>query len=140
MTTVICLGNDLRGDDAAGPLAAERLRERGVAAVVESPDRLVDLFEGRDDVVIVDAVRSGAPAGTVHRLDAASAPLPPELASPSTHLFGLSDAVELARAMGRLPAAIRVIGIEGRSFGHGEPLSPEVEAAVDAVVAELASG
>ena len=140
MTLVVCLGNDMRGDDAAGPLAAARLRERGVAAVVEAPERLIDRFEDSDDVVVVDAVRSGAPAGTIHRLDAVAQPLPPELAAPSTHLFGLADAVELARVTGRLPASLRVIGIEGRVFETGAPVSAEVEAALDAVVAELGQG
>ena len=138
MTLIVCLGNDLRGDDAAGPLAAARLGERGVAAVVEAPERLIDRFDGAGHVVVVDAVRSGAPAGTIHRLDAVAEPLPPELSGASTHLFGLADAIELARVTGRLPASLRVIGVEGRVFEVGAAPSPEVEAAVERVVAELA--
>ncbi len=52
----------------------------------------------------------------------------------STHSFGVAEAVELARALGRLPARIVVFGIEGRDFAQGEGLSPDVDAAVDEVV------
>ena len=52
----------------------------------------------------------------------------------STHAFGLAEAVELARALGRLPPRLIVYGIEGKSFEAGVGLSPEVGAAVQEVV------
>jgi hydrogenase maturation protease len=73
----------------------------------------------------------------VHRLDAAAGPLPTELFAASTHHLGLADAVELARALGRLPERLVVVGIEGRSFDAGEGLSPDVEAAVGDAVATV---
>jgi hydrogenase maturation protease len=44
----------------------------------------------------------------------------------STHHFGLSEVIGLARALDRMPVRLRVYGIEGRSFGIGSALSPEV--------------
>ena len=64
--------------------------------------------------------------------------MPARLPRPaSTHLIGLADALELARALGRLPPRVVVYGIEGHRFGVGDPVSPAVAAAVDRVVAEL---
>jgi hydrogenase maturation protease len=83
-------------------------------------------------VTIVDAVSSGAPPGTVHELEAGGEPLPVRLfGSSSTHALGLAEALELARSLGRLPARVRVLGIEGARFDYGRGLSPEVEEAVE---------
>jgi hydrogenase maturation protease len=134
---VIGVGNAYRSDDAAGLLVARRLRERGVEALEYEgePVALLDAFAGRDAVVLVDAVRSGAPPGTVHRADASEQPLPTELRSaPSTHLVGVAEAIELGRALGRLPARVIVYGIEGEQFVAGEELSPSVAAAIDPLV------
>ena len=136
---IICIGNAMRGDDGAGLAAAERLRERGVPAIVEQPQNLLDAWAGADDVIVVDTVHSGAPAGTIHRIDAGAEPLPAELRTASTHLLGLGEAIELGRALDRLPAGLHVVGVEGQSFERGDPLSPEVERAVALVVEELAA-
>jgi hydrogenase maturation protease len=55
----------------------------------------------------------------------------------STHAFGVGEAIELARALGRLPRRVLVYGVEGREFAAGEGLSPAVAAAVEPLVAEL---
>jgi hydrogenase maturation protease len=106
------------------------------------PTALIDSWEGEDAVWLVDAVSSGAAPGTLHRHDASSEKLPARLFDTSTHHFGLGEAVEIARAMGQLPKAVIVYGIEGGNFETGETLSPEVEAAAvqvaDAVSEEVA--
>jgi hydrogenase maturation protease len=128
---VIGLGNAARGDDAAGLIAARRLN--GVEHEGD-PLALLDVWDGAESVVVIDAVRSGAVPGTIHRFDAAE-PLPAALrSSTSTHAVGLAEAVELARALGRLPARLTVYGIEGERFEAGTGLTPAVSAAVEAVV------
>jgi hydrogenase maturation protease len=106
------------------------------------PTSLIDSWEGSDAVWLVDAVSSGADPGTVHRLDASEGELPAALFRASTHHFGLAEAVELARAVGRLPRKTIVYGIEGGSFDTGQTLSPEVETAAarvaDAIREEVA--
>jgi hydrogenase maturation protease len=138
---VIGVGNAWRGDDAAGLVAARRLREQepklDVRECEGEPVALLDAWEGADAVWLVDAVSSGAVPGTVHRLDAGRDELPRELFSASTHAFGLADAVELARALERLPERLVVFGIEGARFGAGHELSPEVEAAAAEVAAAV---
>ena len=107
------------------------------------PTSLIESWEGTRVVWLVDAVSSGAAPGTVHRLDASDEELPAALFRASTHHFGLGEAVELARAVGRLPARTIVYGIEGKTFETGAKLSPEVEAAAarvaDAVREEVAA-
>jgi hydrogenase maturation protease len=138
---VIGVGNAWRRDDGVGLEVARRLQ--GLAPgcdVLEregEPAALIDAMEGADAVWLVDAVHSGAEAGTIHRLDVAGAPLPAELFRASTHALGLAEAVELARALGRLPRHAVVYGIEGNAFEAGEGLSAEVEAAADRVVSSL---
>ena len=131
---VICVGNRWRRDDAVGLEVAAQLRgtlPRGVELSEREgePTSLIDAWEGAESVWLVDAVSSGGEAGAVHRLDAGKRELPPELFRTSTHHVGLAEAVELARALGRLPAHTVVYGIEGGSFDVGEGLTPAVAAA-----------
>jgi hydrogenase maturation protease len=137
---VVGIGNAMRGDDAAGLEVVGRLRERGPGAGVALRTlegegvALLDLWEGACAAVLVDSVRSGAAPGTVRRLDATAEPLPSGLrTSSSTHAVGVADAVELARALGRLPRRLVVYGIEGARFDAGAALSPPVAAVIDAV-------
>jgi hydrogenase maturation protease len=155
---VIGLGNALRHDDAVGLEVVRELRRRtderpADAQPADGPPTetrpteivlrehegeaiaLLDLWEDTETVVLIDAVRSGAQPGTVHRLEASSEPLPAWLRRPSsTHAIGIGEAIELARALGRLPRRVLLYGIEGQSFEAGTGLSPEVAAAVGEVV------
>jgi hydrogenase maturation protease len=139
-TLVIGLGNSWRGDDGAGPAVARSLRDE-VAARVHvyegEPVGLIDDWTSADAVIVVDAVSSGAPPGTIHRLDALSEPIPAALSQGSTHAFGLAETIELARALDRLPDRLTVYGIEGERFGAGDQLSAPVRGAVEAVRREL---
>jgi hydrogenase maturation protease len=143
---VACLGSRYRGDDAVGPLVADRLRAAGATVLDcdDEPTRLLDAWADLELVVIVDAVSSGAVAGTVHRVDPGDGPLPADLGLASTHAFSVSDALELGRAVGRAPQRVVVIGVEGAAFAMGDPVTAEVEAALDgvaeSVLAELAEG
>ncbi|HKB93290.1 MAG TPA: hydrogenase maturation protease [Gaiellaceae bacterium] len=142
MTVVIGVGNELRGDDAAG-LVVARLLERKVPDGMKvvccegEPVSLLAAWEGHERAVVVDATRSGAEPGTIRRIAAHEGPLPPALGTSSTHLLGLADAVELARALGRLPATTVVYGIEGATFAAGSGLSDPVAAAAERVAAAV---
>lgn len=129
---VVGVGNSWRSDDGAGPAVARRLGDDPRVLVHEGePVGLIETWAGVNEVLLVDAVCSGAPPGTVHRLDAVAAPLRSELACGSTRAFGLRETIELARAVERLPPRLLVYGIEGERFSAGGDLSPAVEDAVD---------
>jgi hydrogenase maturation protease len=103
----------------------------------DEPTRLLDLWDGLDTVIVVDAVRGDAPPGTLYRFEAADGPLPRDVRLASTHAMGISDALELGRALGRAPRRVVVLGIEGASFGMGEAPTPAVAAAIDELVASV---
>jgi len=135
---VVCVGNRLRGDDAAGLEVARHLRgtlpeEVAITEREGEPTALIDTWDGAEALWVVDAVSSGSEPGTVHRLDAGERPLPPDPFRASTHHMSLAETVELARALGRLPARTVVYGIEGGSFTIGAELTPAVASAAAAV-------
>jgi hydrogenase maturation protease len=144
VTLVVGLGNPDRGDDAVGSHVARAvaaLRDPLVEVLVhEDPVDLVDLWAGRDRVVVVDATLGGSVPGTLCLLETGTGLAPLAEAAwgragrGGTHAFGLATAVELARALGRLPAHVTVIGVQAQGLEHGAPLSPAVAAAVPLAV------
>src|SRR4051812_21206627 len=140
-TTVVGVGNDWRGDDAAGLAAARRLRPTlagiPVVEVDGDPASLLDAWSGARHAIVIDAVRSGAPPGTIHRLDLAAGTVRAGPWCGSTHGLGVADAVELARALDRLPARVELYGIEAGGFETGTGLTPPVARAVAALCGEL---
>jgi hydrogenase maturation protease len=134
------VGNSWRSDDGAGPAVARGLRDevRARVRVYEGePVGLIEEWEDADAVIVIDAVSSGAPPGTIHHLDPLAEPIPAELSQSSTHAFGLAETIELARTLDRLPAQLTVYGIEGERFTAGKELSPAVMTAVEGVGLEL---
>jgi hydrogenase maturation protease len=139
---VLGIGNAYRSDDAVGLLVARQVRAAappGVTVGEESGEgvALMDAWEGALRVVLCDAVVSGGVPGTIYRLDAQAGPIPTEFFNYSTHAFSVAEAVELARALGRLPPRLIIYGVEGRDFHAGTELSPPVAAAVPELVARI---
>jgi hydrogenase maturation protease len=137
---IIGCGNPDRGDDGAGVLVAQRLREEGLDAETHIGDSLalIEAWRSAGDVIVVDAVVTGALAGTVHVWGGRPPRVP---ASPpvSSHGLDIGKTIELAEALDRLPARLRVFGIEGQQFDHGSNISPEVECAIASVVRRIAA-
>ena len=70
-TVVIGVGNPYRRDDGIGPAVADLLRERGVevAHSLGETTELIELWQGRDLAILVDAIRARpAHPGRVHHL------------------------------------------------------------------------
>lgn len=133
--TVIGIGNPYRHDDAAGMVVLTALRQRfgtdervRLVELDGEPVRLIQAWDGSDSVVIVDAVKSLRPAGTIHRYtaDGLTGATADGVALGGGHLLGLGEAIDLARALGRLPRSLDVLGIEGADFELGEGLSDPV--------------
>lgn len=136
---IIGLGNEFRGDDAVGLLAARRLHGMiGDRAEVIEADRvgveLLDMMKGARVALLIDAARSGQAPGAIHQLDASAGPIASELFPRSTHAVGVAEALELARALGLLPAKVIVYAIEAAETEVGQPLSPPVEQALNEVI------
>ena len=135
---VIGIGNRFRSDDGVGPEVAAWLRDHLPEAVqsIESdgePATLISRLEGADAAWLIDACRSGAEPGTIHRLDVSSTPLPQGLVTLSTHGVSIASTIELARALDELPARCIVYAVEAASFETGGLLTPSVADAVKEV-------
>ena len=92
---------------------------------------LLEIFSETDMLLVVDAVVSGSPPGTLHLV-----PMPwpgiesRGLSALSGHGWGLKEVLDLARALGRPIPRLMLLGIEVASVASGTTLSPAVEQAV----------
>jgi hydrogenase maturation protease len=140
-------GSRDRRDDGVGPLVAELVSEqcefvKDVGPLTDALD-LLGQWNGADLVVVIDALRSGLPCGTLRVIEMeaveANGKSVPD-ATPgitSTHGIGLAGVVRLSRVIDQCPKRLVVVGIEGERFDFGEGLSVEVQAAVPAAVSHV---
>lgn len=133
---IIGYGSPLRGDDAAGPRAAERLARRGFDALAVHQ-------------LLPELAERIAAAGTVIFLDADAAVAPGEVAIEPLAECGASRTFEhhaipagllrLAHvAYGARPAAW-LVRMGGAGFDFGDAVSPAAERAVARAVAAVES-
>lgn len=138
---MIGVGNRFRRDDGVGPAVLDALADRvPPGALVESdgePARLLDLWDGVDRVVVVDAARTGAPPGACGVFTVADDRDLPAGRPTSSHSAGLGEAWRLGRALDRLPGELVVVTVEVGDLGDGPGLSPEVAAAVPVAAARV---
>ena len=136
---IIACGNQNRRDDGAALAVAERLRALGIEVVIESGNALdlIQAWMGADDVILLDTVVSGAPPGTLHVWDSERSLSFRYSCPASSHGLGVAEAIALARVLGCLPRRLRVFGIEGREFGFGFKIAPELMPAVESATAKI---
>jgi hydrogenase maturation protease len=141
---IIGIGNPMRHDDGIGPAAVACLERTDLAdtgpeflTLGGEPARLLEAWHDRRRTIVIDAARSGAAAGTIHRVEVGADPLPPWTAGSSSHSAGLAEAVALGRALDRLPEQLIVFGVEAADVSLGEGLSSEVSAALPCLVRQV---
>ncbi len=139
---IIGVGNAYRSDDAVGLMAAREVKAANVpnVRVLEESGEgsaLMEAWKDAENVILIDAVSSGASPGTVHRFEVHAEKLPTGFFHYSTHAFGIAEAIELSRVLQQLPPRMTVYGIEGKNFTSGSEFSPEVRQASDDVVQKL---
>jgi len=113
---IACVGNvDIPGDDLGPRVARYFSAGVGGAEVVDlgtAPVRLLDLIDGRDAVIIVDAVIGFG--GDEQRLVdiewQAGAALHTACSQHSTHGLSILEQIELGRRLNMLPGVVRIIG------------------------------
>ncbi len=133
----------MRGDDGAG-VAAVRLWQQSFPRTAQRPDvsiqyvelpglNLLDLLEGFDGAVLVDAVEDLSVPGTIHRLG------PDDLASftggsHSAHGWGVAETLALARQLqpNLSPIPVRLVGLTAAQMQLGAAMSKAVERALPA--------
>lgn len=135
---VFGVGNELRGDDAAGRLVAERLKsfECGIVksfTVGVAPENFTSILRELkpSHVIFVDAADFGGCAGDVRVIGE------DEIMEgvPSTHTVSLSVLAKYIRV--QYGCEVIVIGIQPKNTLFGAEVSPEVRAGVEALVDSL---
>lgn len=140
---VIGVGNEWRGDDAVGLLIARRLKadllpEVEIAECRGTVIAVREAWNVAAGVIVVDAVVSGGRPGAIYRLNAHSGGAPVQLSrSPSSHGWGVAEALALGQLFQELPSCLIIFGIEGKNFGPGQEVSEEVEAAIPEAVRRI---
>lgn len=141
-TLVLGLGNPLLSDDGVGIAVARALRPRvaGRADVTVEEEyhgglRLMERMVGYERVILIDAIQTGAPPGTLHHMTPGSLPTQH---SASPHDVNLPTALALGRQAGAaLPPDehVLVLGVEAEVvLDFGEQLSPPIQRALPAIV------
>ncbi len=136
---LIGIGNEYRSDDGIGLIVARTIREKQLPHVIVKEESgegasLMEVWQGFQNVLVVDAVSSGVMPGTIFRIDANKETVPTKFFHYSTHAFSVSEAIELARVMNALPPKMVVYGIEGTHFAAGVAISLPVQQAVDKII------
>ena len=139
--SIIGLGNVFLGDDGIGPLVIEHFRCRyecdDNVDVLDLGTPGLDLapyLYGRHLIILVDAVQSNAPAGTIAvycEEDFASQRATLRITG---HDPGLWDALAHLRLADQSPAELIIIGIVPQACNFGEAMSGAVLDTVDAAV------
>lgn len=117
---VIGIGSPF-GDDSVGWKVASILEQQKnlqkfipTQLHIECSDRpgldLLNLMQGATTVFLVDAVKTGAKKGTIHRFEKSELK---KIVSPlSSHGFGVGESLKLGELIGELPQRLILFGIE----------------------------
>lgn len=142
---LICgIGNVLLQDDGVGPYVARLLAscyefEEGVeVSDLGTPALdLIDEISGRDAVILIDSVNSGAAPGTVllYRKEDVVRHSPTVRMDP--HSPALVETLLSADFYGIAPAEVLLVGVTGASYEAGCMLSSPVKASVVRAIAEV---
>ena len=140
---VLGMGNILLTDEGLGVRALEAFRARyHVPDGVELLDGgttgmgLLDDIGGRSHLLVLDAVQTGAPPGTLAVLRGDQVPVYfGRRATP--HQLGLSDVLATLELAGEKPANVTVLGIVPDSLELSLELSDTIAAQLDGLVAAL---
>lgn len=143
-TVIIGMGNPQLSDDGVGlavaVAVAEQLKGRMKLTVTELNTggiRLMEAMAGFRQAVVVDAMLSGAPPGTVQRFDPGN--FVTTRNTFSSHDTDFTTAYDLGKMAGvPLPEQLSFWGIEAREFDlFGERFTDEVTAALPGAVRQI---
>jgi hydrogenase maturation protease len=143
-TLVVGLGNPILGDDGVGWRVADEVRQRLLLAARRGQSAievdslalgglsLMERLIGYDRAIIVDAVATGQPPGTVSRFRLDELPDFSTAHTSAAHDTSLQTALRVGRTMGaHLPGEVLIVGVEAQSvYDFSEILSPPVAEAV----------
>ena len=131
------LGNPILSDDAVGIRVVEEIESimgdsEGMDFVAESMAglRILDVIQGYDELVIVDAVEKGGVPGTLYKMSIEE--LDGTLHLTSIHSINLATAIRWGKEMGLvIPGRISIYGVEVENVSEfSEKMTSDVESSV----------
>jgi len=136
---VLGLGNPLLRDDGVGLEMLRRLamNEAVWDGQVEFLDggtqglTLLSAIGGRESLVVLDAIRTGSPAGTPHVFEGREVEAFHHTRGSSAHETDARELLQTAELLGDTPGAVALVGIEPEETTTGIGLSPAVLANLD---------
>jgi hydrogenase maturation protease len=141
-SAIIALGNQLMGDDGAGPAVLEWVRRKRLPAGTELVDagtpglRLLHILTDVDAAVLVDAVDFGGAPGEI-RTFAPSEARSLRPASPFPHEGDALQIVALGAQLGRCPRRVAVCAIQPGRIAPVQALTPAVAAGLPVFAKEV---
>ena len=135
-TILIGIGHIFRADDALGLWAVREVK--GACQKFEHHGEglgLIELWRGAAKVIVVDAIMGGIP-GSIICLNGWDE-IPDLDYRSSSHVFGLAQAINLAKEIGAMPDELRIYGIVGENFKMGEEMTPVVKAALSKIIRQI---
>jgi hydrogenase 3 maturation protease len=136
----LCIGNEMRGDDSAGPLIAQKLEEtlgkKPNILIINAgtvPENYTGVIrqENPSLIILVDAVEMNSDPGTLRLVKS------DEIAnySISTHAMPLSFMIKYLKSFSK--AEIILIGIQPKNLEMSNHISPELQIGIDKLVNHL---
>jgi hydrogenase maturation protease len=140
---VLGLGNVLLGDDGLGAAAVARLeRTYHIPSEVQLEDggtlgmALLGMIAESDRVILVDAVRTDSPPGTLVRIDGEQV-MDAVRDRLSPHQVGVADLLDAARLIDSYPTSVTLLGLVPEKIELSVVRTGAVEAGLDMLVAAI---
>jgi len=135
---VLGVGNLLMSDDGLGVHAVRLLLQDPppdieIYDVGTSALTALDLADGADRLLMIDAIQTNQPPGTLMRCNGFTAKTEPDM--PSIHAMGLTTALQLV-PKDRRPRHFTVLGVEPASLDYGMELSSTLQTRLPDLIRE----
>jgi hydrogenase 3 maturation protease len=136
-TVIVGIGNTLKGDDGAGPMVCEQIRGKVCAEVIDTgtvPENYIQkiIKKAPQNLLIIDAIDFGASAGTINIFK------PEQLGSFVLSTHTLSPRLFVDIICGSIQADVYFIGIQPAQVQLGQPISEQVNEAIQRLTGTLA--
>ncbi|MBN2132763.1 MAG: hydrogenase maturation peptidase HycI [Sedimentisphaerales bacterium] len=132
-TVILGIGNTLKGDDGVGPIICERLADCVSAQVIDAgtvPENHIARIARLkpDNLLVIDAMDSGADPGTIRLFD------PSDIPSVALSTHTLSPRLFIDLIQREAEVTVRFLGIQPSHTQFAAPLSEAVQGAVEVLV------
>jgi len=131
---ILGIGSELKGDDGAGPLLCQKLKEADIRVEITDagtvPENYIQSIVKRspENILIIDAIDFSAPAGEIKIFTVE------ELSTFAFSTHALSPHLFIDMIKQQIDVQIYIIGIQPGSTGFGRELSHEVQRAVEHLI------